>query len=60
AIKPKGFVLYDLASGEGGPFESVKWNSSTVIILLMLKYFKSIIKVETEIGWKWFLLRGKK
>ncbi|MFX1259945.1 MAG: methyltransferase domain-containing protein, partial [Promethearchaeota archaeon] len=25
AIKPKGFVLYDLASGEGGPFESVKW-----------------------------------
>ncbi len=59
-IKPKGFVLYHIPLRGGGPFESVNWKSSTSIIILMLKFFKRIIKVETEFNLKWILLQGKK
>jgi SAM-dependent methyltransferase len=63
-IKPNGYVLYDIASQENeaskaGAFEAVKWKSEEAIFLLMLKYFKKVIKVETEPGWKWVLLQGK-
>jgi SAM-dependent methyltransferase len=59
-IKPNGFVLYEIPLRGGGPFESVNWKSSTSIIILMLKFFKRIIKVETESKLKRILLQGKK
>jgi hypothetical protein len=62
-IKPSGYVLYDLAlasrSGQG-PFEAVAWQSEEVLLQLMLDYFRTIVRVESEPGWKWILLQGKK
>lgn len=63
-IKPNGYVLYDIAVQDkevqkNGAFETVKWKSEEALFLLMLKYFKKVIKVETELGWKWVLLHGK-
>ncbi len=59
-IKPTGYVLYDIAvGGELGPFEAVSWKSQETLFFLMLKYFKKLIKVETESHWVWILLQGK-
>ena len=61
-IKPNGYALYDigLQRGKTGAFEAVKWESEEAIFLLMLKYFKSVVKVETKADWKWILLQGKR
>ncbi|MGA1980081.1 MAG: methyltransferase domain-containing protein [Sedimentisphaerales bacterium] len=61
-IKPDGYVLYDIAiqDKEHGAFEAASWKSEEAPFLLMLKYFKKVIKkVETEPGWMWVLLQGK-
>ena len=60
-LKPDGYVLYDIAvqDKEHGAFESAGWKSQETLFLLMLKYFKNVIKVETEPGWMWVLLQGK-
>lgn len=63
-IKPNGYVLYDIAlqkngASEAGAFEAVRWKSEEVLFLVMLKYFKKVIKVETEPCWMWTLLQGK-
>jgi SAM-dependent methyltransferase len=60
-IKTDGYVLYDIAvqDKEHGAFEAVGWKSQEALFLLMLKYFKKVIKVETEPGWMWTLLQGK-
>lgn len=63
-IKPNGYVLYDIGLHEDGAsktgaFETVEWKSEEALFLLMLKYFKKVIKVETEHSWKWVLLHGK-
>jgi hypothetical protein len=62
-IQPDGYVLYDVAmasqSGQGA-FEAVTWQSEEAMLLLMLRYFKEIVRVENEPGWKWLLLHGKK
>ncbi len=60
-IKPQGYVLYDMAvqDKEHGAFEAAGWKSQEVLFLSMLKYFKKVIKVETEPGWMWILLHGK-
>jgi len=63
-IKPNGYVLYDIALQEdrvskAGAFEAVRWKSEEALLLLMLKYFKKLVKVETEPCWKWLLLKGK-
>lgn len=63
-IKPNGYVLYDIAlqeneASKAGAFETVRWKSEEVLFLLMLKYFKKVVKVEIEPGWKWVLLQGK-
>jgi len=63
-IKPDGYVLYDIALQEKGvqeqgAFEAVRWKSEEVLFLLMLKYFKKVVKVETEPSWRWVLLQGK-
>lgn len=63
-IKPGGYVLYDIAARddatqEPGPFEAVGWESQYAPFLLMLKYFKKLVKVETEPLWMWILLQGK-
>lgn len=60
AIRPNAYALYDIAIGEGGAFEAVEWKSEEAVFMLMLKYFKKAIKVETEHDWKWVLLQGKK
>jgi hypothetical protein len=39
--------------------EATGWESQEAPFLLMLKYFKKVIKVETEPGWRWILLQGK-
>ena len=63
-IKPNGYALYDIAlqqedEQQPGAFEAVGWKSEEALFLLMLKYFKRVVKVETEPGWKWMLLQGK-
>lgn len=60
-IKPDGYVLYDIAAQdkEHGAFEAAGWKSQEILFLLMLKFFKRVIKVETEPGWMWVLLQGK-
>ncbi len=63
-IKPDGYVLYDIAfrengASKAGSFEAVRWKSEEALFLFMLKYFKKVVKVETEPGWKWMLLQGK-
>jgi SAM-dependent methyltransferase len=63
-IKPDGYALYDIAiqneeSQRHGAFEAVGWKSEEMLFLLMLKYFKKVVKIETELGWKWILLQGK-
>jgi SAM-dependent methyltransferase len=62
-IKPDGYVLYDLSldvKSSRGSFETVCWESEEDIFLIMLRYFKMIVRLENEEGWKWILLRGKK
>ncbi|MFZ0034218.1 MAG: hypothetical protein WAK60_04405 [Sedimentisphaerales bacterium] len=63
-VKPNGYVLYDIISqddetSKAGAFEAVRWKSEETLFLLLLKYFKKVIKVETEPPWKWILLHGK-
>lgn len=63
-IKPNGYVLYDTAlqenrASKAGAFETVRWESEEALFLLMLKYFKKVVKVEIEPAWKWVLLHGK-
>lgn len=60
ALKPRGFALYDLPHQEGGAFEAVRWGCDETLVLLMLKHFTQIVKVESEPGYKWILLQGKR
>lgn len=62
AIKPDGYVLYDVAdqSAGAGAFEAAEWENEEEIFLMMLRYFKKVVRVESEPGWKWILLRGKR
>jgi len=56
-ISPKGFAIYDIGvDAKGGIFEAVSWDSDAVVFQLMLKYFKKVIKVETDGDWQWILL----
>ncbi len=64
-IKPNGYALYDLVhvSEEKeeqafGVFEAVEWADDNDLIMLLLKYFKTIVHIETEEDWKFILLRG--
>jgi hypothetical protein len=59
AIKPDGYALYEIPLQDGGAFEAVEWKSDETVFLLMLQYFRGVIKVETEGKWKWMLLKGK-
>ena len=62
-IKPNGYALYDLPVGGpelGGPFESVQWDGDESIFALMFQHFREVFRVETDPGWKWVLMRGKK
>jgi len=58
-LKADGCAIYDIEiNGMGcGTFEAVGWESEDAVFLLALKYFKNVIKVETDGGWKWLLLR---
>ncbi|MEO5346587.1 MAG: class I SAM-dependent methyltransferase [Magnetococcus sp. YQC-9] len=64
ALKPNGLALYDLSLGSessstmAGPFEAVSWEREELIFLMLLKHFRSVIKVERESGWMWILLQG--
>jgi SAM-dependent methyltransferase len=63
-IKPDGYALYDIAvqdkeAQEQGAFEAAGWKSHEALFLFMLKYFKKVVKVETEPAWMWILLQGK-
>ena len=63
AIKPEGYVLYDLPVGGGalgGPAEAVGWTREDVLLPEMLRHFERVVRVESEPGWKWVLLRGKR
>lgn len=61
AIKPDGYVLYDLTvdeGGVGGPAEAVSWEREDTLLPQMLEHFRGVVRVESEHGWKWVLLRG--
>lgn len=60
-LKPDGYALYDVATedgGMGGAFEAVKWAREDVVFGIMLRYFKKVVKVESEAHWKWMLFKG--
>ena len=59
-LKPNGYVLYDIALQGVGAFEAAEWESDEIVFLLMLRYFKTVIMVNTERSWKWILLQGKR
>jgi SAM-dependent methyltransferase len=62
-IKPNGYVLYDTiiqSQAGAGPFESVQWQYEEEIFLLMLRFFKSVVRVQKASGWMWVLLQGKR
>jgi len=58
-LEAEGYAIYDIAIyGMGcGTFEAVGWESEDAAFLLALRYFKNVIKVKTDSGWKWLLLR---
>ncbi len=63
-VKPRGYALYDIGwsahsnQSGAGPFEAVAWERDEELLLLMLRHFQAVLKVETEPGWKWMLLQG--
>ena len=62
AIKPDGFVLYDIAVNMeegGGAFEAVAWKRSEDIFQMLLGKFKKLVKVERDDNWMWVLMQGK-
>ena len=62
-IKPDGYVLYDIGHSNDqkkGVFEAVAWEYEEDLFLMMLRYFKKIIHLESDREWKWVLLRGKR
>jgi hypothetical protein len=61
-ITDGGYALYDLRMSEGmaGPFESVAWRNDEDVFLMMLRYFKTVLRVEVDSNWKWILLQGKR
>lgn len=61
-LKPDGYVCYDLSISENrsGGYESTAWKADIEIIKTMLMFFKDIVHVEEDDGWKWILLKGKK
>jgi SAM-dependent methyltransferase len=60
ALKPGGYALYELSQvvDDGGAFESVSWEDERVLFEKMLEHFARVLRIETEIGWKWVLLQG--
>lgn len=58
-IKPGGYAIYDIGIyGMGlGTFEAVGWESEDFVFMLALKYYKNVVKVETDGPWKWLLFR---
>lgn len=59
-VKPGGYALYDLADQSqagGGIFESVQWKFEQEVFLVTLKYFRKLVKVESEDMWQWFLFQ---
>ncbi len=62
-IRADGYVLYDLSLhntlGETGPFEAVAWKNDADVLAMMLRYFRTVVRVETELEWRWILLRDK-
>jgi SAM-dependent methyltransferase len=58
-LKLHGLALYDIAIQSkigGGAFEAIEWDSEEAVLLMMVKYFGKVVKVETEKCWKWVLL----
>lgn len=64
AIKPRGYVLYDLAlgrsGGKGGAFEAVEWTYDEDIVGRMLSYFNRLIYAEQDPDgtWLWVLMQS--
>jgi hypothetical protein len=59
-LKPNGFALYDIAiqtTSGGGSFEALEWKSEEAVFPTAMKHFHKVLKVETEIAWKWLLLQ---
>jgi len=65
-LKRDGLPIWDIAihkkvdSQNVGclAFESVQWEREECIVLPMLRYFKQIVEVKSEVDWKWFLIQG--
>jgi SAM-dependent methyltransferase len=58
-LKPGGYAIYDVAifTSGAGSFEAVEWQSEESALLLALKYYRKVVKVQTECSWKWMLLQ---
>ncbi len=58
-LKPGGYAMYDVAelAAGGGAFEAVEWESEEVILLLALKYYRKVIKIQKDGTWKWMLFQ---
>lgn len=58
-VRPGGYAIYDVGRIDLGlgAFEAVNWESPDKVLMLALKYYKDIYKVETDREWKWFCLQ---
>lgn len=63
-IKENGYAFYDIGrqseTDNVGPFETVSWENEEYLFIMMLRYFKQVIRVHTGKKWKWILLQGKR
>lgn len=53
AVRPGGYVMYDIAIQEGGAFEAVHWETDEDVFRLLLKHFKRVEMVRIDKGRKW-------
>jgi SAM-dependent methyltransferase len=63
-IKPNGYALYDFPCHADeayglGAFESIAWRRVEDVLVITLRYFAEVVKIEIDSGWKWILLQGK-
>lgn len=58
-LKPGGYAIYDVAifDSGAGAFEAVEWQSEEEVLLLALKQYRKILKIQMDGTWKWMLLQ---
>ncbi|MBF0357442.1 MAG: methyltransferase domain-containing protein [Magnetococcales bacterium] len=60
-VKTDGYALYDFdCSPSPDGFSAVHWENVEDVILILLKYYKSIVHFESDNKWRWVLVKSPK